>query len=71
MSEPLSFPRNSGVADLGFHSGSTNEIMDHPHRWTVDAMIQKLFGTDDIEYGQAFRNVRSLLRDCPQITVSF
>ena len=44
MSEPLSFPRNSGVADLGFHSGSTNEIMDHPHRWTVDAMIQKLFG---------------------------
>lgn len=61
MSEPLSFPQNSAVADLGFHRGSTHGIMDHSHGWSVDARTQQLLGTDQIEYDQAFRNVRSLL----------
>src|SRR5271157_2430804 len=59
--ETLNIPQNSALPDCMFHSGAMHGIMNRPQGSAVDALTRQRIGTLDVEYGQAFRNVRSLL----------
>jgi ubiquinone/menaquinone biosynthesis C-methylase UbiE len=59
--EQSNFLRNSAVQDHRFHSEALCGIMDLARESTVDVIPQQSAPAVGIEYGQAFRNVRSLL----------
>jgi ubiquinone/menaquinone biosynthesis C-methylase UbiE len=59
--EPSNFPQDSFVPNHRFHSESLCGIMNHAQASTVQAVPFQSALAVDTEYGQAFRNVRSLL----------
>ena len=61
MAESLSFPHDSAGPKRRFHPGHDRGTIEPPQRRTLEAVSQPSVGIVDIEYGQAFRNVRSLL----------
>jgi len=61
MAELLSFPHDSAGPKSRFHPGHVGETIERPQRRTLEAASQPSAGIVDIEYSQAFRNVRSLL----------
>ncbi len=61
MEESLNFPHDSAGPKSRFEQGPLRGMIERPQRGTVEAMSQQSLDIVDIEYGQAFRNVRSLL----------
>jgi ubiquinone/menaquinone biosynthesis C-methylase UbiE len=61
MAELLSFPHDSAGPKVRFHPGHIRGNIGRPQRRTLEAVSQPSVSIVDIEYSQAFRNVRSLL----------
>ena len=61
MSESLSFPHDSVGPKSRFHPQHVRGTTERPQRRVLEAVSQPSVGIVDIEYSQAFRNVRSLL----------
>jgi ubiquinone/menaquinone biosynthesis C-methylase UbiE len=61
MAETLSFPHDSLEPKSRFHPGHIRRNIVRPQRRALEAVPQPSVTIDDIEYSQAFRNVRLLL----------
>jgi ubiquinone/menaquinone biosynthesis C-methylase UbiE len=61
MARSLSFPHDSAGLKRSFHPGHVRGTIERPQRQTLEAVSQPSAEIVDIEYRQAFRNVRALL----------
>src|SRR5512147_992689 len=61
MAETLSFQHDSLEPKNRFHRGNVRGNIRRSQRRALEAVPQPSAGIVDMEYGQAFRNVRSLL----------
>jgi ubiquinone/menaquinone biosynthesis C-methylase UbiE len=61
MAEQPNINGNFALPEGGFHAGHFNGIRGRSPELTVDAVTRQSLDIIDVEYDQAFRNVRSLL----------
>ena len=61
MAESLSFPHDSAEPKSRFHPRHIRAKIERPQSCALEAVSQPSVGIVDIEYSQAFSNVRSLL----------